>query len=83
MTKQPDPTEYLCPNCVTPWKCNGPHIPDPTTVHDDLARLHAIEYEARQWHDAIRRGDFGPSTCACNRANGTRCTLGTALESKP
>lgn len=19
--------EYMCPNCVTPWKCNGPHIP--------------------------------------------------------
>ena len=17
----------LCPNCITPWKCNGPHIP--------------------------------------------------------
>jgi|GEM_PF-2088047 len=21
-----DPYEYLCPNCVSPWKCNGPHI---------------------------------------------------------
>lgn len=21
-----DETEDLCPNCVTPWKCNGPHI---------------------------------------------------------
>ena len=20
--------EYLCPNCCTPWKCNGPHIPE-------------------------------------------------------
>lgn len=19
--------DYLCPNCNTPWKCNGPHIP--------------------------------------------------------
>lgn len=18
----------MCPNCVTPWKCNGPHIPE-------------------------------------------------------
>lgn len=18
--------EYMCPFCVTPWKCNGPHI---------------------------------------------------------
>ena len=21
--------DYLCPNCCTPWKCNGPHIPEP------------------------------------------------------
>jgi hypothetical protein len=20
--------EEMCPNCVTPWKCNGPHIPN-------------------------------------------------------
>ena len=19
----------MCPNCVTPWKCNGPHVPWP------------------------------------------------------
>jgi len=18
--------DYMCPNCVTPWKCNGPHL---------------------------------------------------------
>lgn len=23
-----DDLEPMCPNCVTPWKCNGPHIPD-------------------------------------------------------
>ena len=24
-------TEYgdMCPNCVTPWKCNGPHLQPP------------------------------------------------------
>ena len=21
--------DYMCPNCLTPWKCNGPHIPEP------------------------------------------------------
>jgi hypothetical protein len=26
--EQWDPYEYLCPNCVNPWKCNGPHIED-------------------------------------------------------
>ena len=38
--------DYMCPNCTTPWKCNGPHEPagtqhikDPTrtwTIPDDL-----------------------------------------------
>lgn len=30
--------EYMCPNCVTPWKCNGPHIPDkndPSRIRED------------------------------------------------
>lgn len=25
----PADPDYMCPNCVTPWKCNGPHL-DPT-----------------------------------------------------
>ena len=28
-----DETANMCPNCQTPWKCNGPHLPsgaDPT-----------------------------------------------------
>lgn len=24
------PDEYVCPNCVTPWKCNGPHLAEGT-----------------------------------------------------
>jgi len=24
-------TEDMCPNCVTPWKCNGPHAFPPTS----------------------------------------------------
>jgi len=25
--REPDyDPDYMCPNCVTPWKCNGPHI---------------------------------------------------------
>lgn len=26
---KPEPEDWpdgMCPNCVTPWKCNGPHI---------------------------------------------------------
>ena len=26
MFKKVDKSEYMCPNCLTPWKCNGPHI---------------------------------------------------------
>lgn len=29
--RSPDPLAAqeadMCPNCVTPWKCNGPHVP--------------------------------------------------------
>jgi hypothetical protein len=28
--RQPDPAwddaDGMCPNCITPWKCNGPHL---------------------------------------------------------
>lgn len=27
-TKMATDDEYMCPFCVTPWKCNGPHIPE-------------------------------------------------------
>ena len=23
-----DDIDYMCPNCITPWKCNGPHLPE-------------------------------------------------------
>lgn len=26
--------DYMCPNCVTPWKCNGPHIPEPAPARN-------------------------------------------------
>ena len=34
----------LCPNCVTPWKCNGPHVP---TIR--LGRLD----DADSWEDRM------------------------------
>lgn len=27
--------DYMCPNCVTPWKCNGPHIPEVPHAEDE------------------------------------------------
>lgn len=35
--------DYMCPYCVTPWKCNGPHI-----YEDDLPQYNAdmrVAYE--------------------------------------
>jgi len=34
------PDQPMCPNCVTPWKCNGPHFP--VTVSDGDADFAAI-----------------------------------------
>ena len=30
--------EEMCVNCVTPWKCNGPHVYDTNTSGDGHAR---------------------------------------------
>jgi hypothetical protein len=47
VTTQPDtdaPPPDMCPNCVTPWKCNGPHLSDspqegrPTTPQTEAGR---------------------------------------------
>ena len=27
-----DEADNMCPNCVTPWKCNGPHLPEQTVA---------------------------------------------------
>lgn len=35
--------EYMCPFCVTPWKCNGPHI-----AEDELPEFNAAINEAYQ-----------------------------------
>jgi hypothetical protein len=43
----------MCPNCVTPWKCNGPHLPEsdydteagPTT--QQVADSRFLEHESR------------------------------------
>lgn len=35
------PEDDMCPNCVTPWKCNGPHLVDLEDYRDDLAEMAA------------------------------------------
>jgi len=36
-----DAYEYMCPNCLTPWKCNGPHI------EQDAQRTPLSEFEIK------------------------------------
>ena len=41
--------DYMCPFCVTPWKCNGPHI-EP----EDMAEFEA--YSRSQYDLGFRAG---------------------------
>jgi hypothetical protein len=38
--------DYMCPFCVSPWKCNGPHI-----ELDDIAEFQT--YVDDRWDEAI------------------------------
>jgi hypothetical protein len=61
-------TDYMCPNCVTPWKCNGPHIPEPAPADtaDLIAKAREREVDnaihdfiagSRMWMEArLREG---------------------------
>ena len=53
--------EYLCPNCVTPWKCNGPHIPEPAQRDERslcLAAWKNSEHYQHAYPDSIKRELF-------------------------
>ena len=42
-TYDPIGIDYMCPFCVTPWKCNGPHID-----HSDLESFQDYVNSVRQ-----------------------------------
>lgn len=46
VTINPRGIEYMCPFCVTPWKCNGPHI-EP----EDFERVQG--YFDAEWDHAL------------------------------
>jgi hypothetical protein len=54
--------EYLCPNCVTPWKCNGPHIPEPAQRDErdaeTIGYINGLIY-AGNLKPRVQRGDGG------------------------
>jgi len=43
-------SEYLCPNCLTPWKCNGPHLDEGATAVD------ALRWLAEDWRQRRPNG---------------------------
>lgn len=49
-----DDYDTMCPNCVTPWKCNGPHVPWPPTSsdHPSVTRPDVVEILAAMREDA-------------------------------
>lgn len=40
--------DYMCPNCVTPWKCNGPHL-----MENDMNLITITEDLDYYWPDDI------------------------------
>lgn len=83
--QQQSPDDGMCPNCVTPWKCNGPHLPtgmeDVTLTEFLLARI-AEDEEFARGHLTIDL-DFWPhrmlAECAAKRRIVEACS---ALEDK-
>lgn len=47
----------MCPNCLTPWKCNGPHIPQVQTVTTEEGAEIAAQYLERAARE-LRAGDY-------------------------
>lgn len=46
-----DIEEYMCPFCVTPWKCNGPHIDI-----DELEEFeHYVKWKVDQAVERVRQ----------------------------
>ena len=46
----------MCPNCVTPWKCNGPHESTGGASVSERARAFlAAEYRTHGWHEDAGR----------------------------
>jgi|GEM_PF-4308996 len=47
-TSEYDEADNMCPNCVTPWKCNGPHLSDVTLATLDAALATPLSSEVER-----------------------------------
>ena len=46
---------YMCPNCVTDWKCNGPHIDDVDLPQYNAGMQAVYESALRDAVEAVKR----------------------------
>jgi hypothetical protein len=59
-------TDYMCPNCVTPWKCNGPHIPEP-----DASWTFTVAGNPPTLNSSYKIVDIGRRCPLCGRGKST------------
>jgi hypothetical protein len=59
-TEVTPPAEQMCPNCVTPWKCNGPHVP---AEQRDEACAHDVGDPPEVCRCLLPRGHSGLHSC--------------------
>ena len=75
----------MCPNCVTPWKCNGPHIPEAVSdrpIHEVLAEISA-KVPPEEWAKLDKTHYADPDTLATlNRLERENADLRAKLESE-
>ena len=79
-------SDYMCPNCVTPWKCNGPHIPEAVSdrpIHEVLAEISA-KVPPEEWAKLDKTHYADPDTLATlNRLERENADLRKRLEINP
>lgn len=58
-----DDSDDMCPNCVTPWKCNGPHLHEQTKAYRDNPHEATLDEAWAEAEDACasepQRRDMG------------------------
>ena len=60
----------MCPNCVAPWKCNGPHVPQEVATANDRQEggTHYKTLKVQPW-DAMEAWMSKEEFCGYLRGN--------------
>ena len=54
----------LCPNCVTPWKCNGPHLDEYQVIKLRSSALAAIRRAAEVARECDKHKQWAAASAA-------------------